>query len=286
MLASSIPLRFALPFAVDALSANIRTVPVPSQIGITDGAASFHDGFPADCFLPTTGGGVPPFGQDFNGLLNVVTAWEQWLQAGAPIGYNASFSTSIGGYPNGAVLPSTTPGLYWRSTADSNTTDPDGGSPANWVNFFPQSITGNAGTATKLQTARTISLTGAVTGSVAFDGSSNVSLASTLTLPPQNLAAKGHYTFPGGLIEQWGTIAIPSGSNTQTVAETFDIAFPNNCFGVNGNADHNATASSWHPVVVNCILQTQTGFSAVADAANAAVSFQAGISVKYRAWGN
>ena len=42
-------------------------------------------------------------------------------------------------------------------------------------------ITGNASTATTLQTARTISLTSDVTGSVSFDGSSNVSITSTLS---------------------------------------------------------------------------------------------------------
>lgn len=40
-------------------------------------------------------------------------------------------------------------------------------------------ISGNAGTATKLETARTISLTGSVTGSGSFDGSSNLSIATT-----------------------------------------------------------------------------------------------------------
>lgn len=40
-------------------------------------------------------------------------------------------------------------------------------------------ILGNAATASRLQNARTISLTGSVTGSVAFDGSGNVSLATT-----------------------------------------------------------------------------------------------------------
>jgi len=42
-------------------------------------------------------------------------------------------------------------------------------------------ITGNAGTATALQTARTISLSSDVTGSVSFDGSANVTIASTLS---------------------------------------------------------------------------------------------------------
>ena len=42
------------------------------------------------------------------------------------------------------------------------------------------SVTGNAGTATKLATARTISLTGDVTGSTSFDGSGNVSLTTVV----------------------------------------------------------------------------------------------------------
>jgi cytoskeletal protein CcmA (bactofilin family) len=42
------------------------------------------------------------------------------------------------------------------------------------------SITGNAATADKLNTARTITIAGAVAGSVQFDGSSDVTLTVTL----------------------------------------------------------------------------------------------------------
>lgn len=41
-------------------------------------------------------------------------------------------------------------------------------------------ITGNAATATKLQTARNIALTGDVTGTVSFDGSANASISTTI----------------------------------------------------------------------------------------------------------
>lgn len=47
-------------------------------------------------------------------------------------------------------------------------------------------ITGNAGTATKLQTSRTISLTGDVSGSASFDGSANASI--TATIQPNSVA--------------------------------------------------------------------------------------------------
>ena len=45
-------------------------------------------------------------------------------------------------------------------------------------------VTGNADTASALQTARNIALEGAVTGSTSFDGSGNVSIATTATSDP------------------------------------------------------------------------------------------------------
>jgi hypothetical protein len=45
-------------------------------------------------------------------------------------------------------------------------------------------VTGNASTATALQTARNIALSGAVTGSTSFDGSGNVSITTTATSDP------------------------------------------------------------------------------------------------------
>ena len=49
------------------------------------------------------------------------------------------------------------------------------------VGTLNQSTTGNAATATKLQTPRTISLTGNVTGSASFDGSANASITTAIT---------------------------------------------------------------------------------------------------------
>lgn len=45
---------------------------------------------------------------------------------------------------------------------------------------LPTSVSGNAGTATKLATSRVIAIAGAVQGSATFDGSSNISINSTL----------------------------------------------------------------------------------------------------------
>lgn len=133
MLASAIPVKYTLVWAQNAGGSFIRVVPNASQIGIQGGAASFNDGWvPLNMTLPAAGG-IPPFGQDFNGIFKVVTQWEQWYQAGGPIAYDATFQTAITGYPLGAKVGSASVvGRYWTSTTDGNTTNPDA-SGAGWL---------------------------------------------------------------------------------------------------------------------------------------------------------
>lgn len=75
-------------------------------------------------------------------------------------------------------------------------------------------ITGNAGTASKLAIPRTITLTGSVTGSVTFDGSNNVSIATAYTT--NNISAldnryvnisgdtmTGNLTLPAAIVQSY-----------------------------------------------------------------------------------
>src|ERR1700679_557661 len=135
MLKASIPSRFNIPFANSAGGGFIRPIPQASQIGITNGAASLTDGFPPLNSQPVASGGVPPFGEDFNGILNQISAWSQWFEAGGPINWDATFAAGAsGGYPNGAIVQSNiVPGNFWMSTIDSNTNNPDALSPTGWV---------------------------------------------------------------------------------------------------------------------------------------------------------
>ncbi len=131
---SDTPPKFPLAWGSNAGGAYIRSIPTTSQIGIQNCAASLNDGFPPLTFVPASAGGCPPFGQDFNGALKQITQAAQWQQAGGPIFYNSAFSTSINGYPKGAILSSAvTPGTQWMSTTDNNTNDPDGDTPTGWV---------------------------------------------------------------------------------------------------------------------------------------------------------
>src|SRR5579859_117928 len=134
MLQSSIPAKFPIPWGNAAGPSFIRSIPVSSQIGIQNGAASLADGFVPANFSPIAGGGVPPFGQDANGILKQITQIEQWEQAGGGYTFDSAFSASINGYPKSAILNSNVVlGRQWLSTADNNTTDPDSSAAANWV---------------------------------------------------------------------------------------------------------------------------------------------------------
>lgn len=126
---ASAPAKIVLPFAADG---NKNTIPVPSQIPITPGAASYTDGFPPLTMLPPTSGGVGPSALDFNGILNEISAPALWYCAGAGFPYDSAFSTAVGGYPKGSRVLAASGAGYWFSTVDNNTTNPDAGG-AGWT---------------------------------------------------------------------------------------------------------------------------------------------------------
>lgn len=98
-------------------------------------------------------------------------------------------ATAVYSAGNGLTLTGTTFAAGAGTGVTVNANDiaigQDVGTSAN-VTFssVTASLTGNASTASALQTARDITLTGAVTGTTSFDGSGNVSIATTATSDP------------------------------------------------------------------------------------------------------
>jgi hypothetical protein len=126
------------PFGKNAGGAYIQLpIPVPSQIGISNGVASFNDGYvPLNMTDPTVGG-VPPRGKDMNGILYMITQYCALLQAGQTCEYSSAVSTAISGYASGALLAKVDGSGFWFNIVSGNTTDPDAGG-AGWVSFTPQ----------------------------------------------------------------------------------------------------------------------------------------------------
>lgn len=142
MQASQTPTRVTLPFAANGTK---NPIPAASQISVTPGAASLNDGFPPLTFTPIAAGGVPPFGADFNGILNLITQTIRWEHAGGSFGYNSAFATdpNVGGYPRGALLARADNSGLWLNQTDNNTTNPDTGG-AGWTPAFMSGVVGQA----------------------------------------------------------------------------------------------------------------------------------------------
>jgi hypothetical protein len=208
MEASSVPAKFAMPWATNAGSTYSRAIPVTTANPV---AASLSLGFPPDTATPVGSGGTPPDVRDENGILNQITAWNQWQQAGGPVYYDATFSSNIGGYPIGSVLSNAAiPGAFWSSTVDNNTSDPDTGG-ANWDGF---NLVGLGTAAYKAASSNSLaavaSISGAiVAGHVAIFADAAGSIADGGTIGPFGSAASKNTTNAG-----LGVVSAFSGAST------------------------------------------------------------------------
>ena len=124
---------------------------------------------------------------------------------------NSSASVLVNAKHNGSVIP------------QINNTYDLGTSTLKWKNIYGD-LKGNADSATKLATVRTISLTGSVTGSGTFDGSGNLSITTT-TNHTHNYAGSSSAGGPANSVKSSLTIKLNNGTNEG-----------NNLFTFNGSA--------------------------------------------------
>lgn len=116
--------------------------------------------------------------------------------------------------------------------------------------------TGNAATATKLQTARTITLAGAITGSVSFDGSGNVTINTTGGDPTKQTLMTGATASEAGTS---GAVPVPAaGKQAQFLRGDATWATP-----TNNAVDQTVSAENLElPILAknsNAITSTTTG---------------------------
>lgn len=169
---SSQPKLISIPFADNGAR---QDIPNASQIGVTAGRASYFDGFPPLTRTPLVAGGVPPFGTDFNGVLNDITNAIRWAQSGAGYAFNSAFNTAINGYPKGSRIPNSALNGFWLNTVDGNTANPENtdASLTGWVpsgGYGITTITGLSGsslTLSSLQASKErIVLSGTLTSNI------------------------------------------------------------------------------------------------------------------------
>lgn len=115
------------PFGAEADPEYIELpIPIEDQTPTDPGAASFDTGFGPINMTDTAAGGIPPRGKDFNGILNMITAYCALLQAGQRAVWDVDAVVAFTGYAVGAEVASVaTPGRVWVNLLDGNTNDPD-----------------------------------------------------------------------------------------------------------------------------------------------------------------
>ncbi|UYJ75310.1 hypothetical protein N4227_12955 [Yersinia enterocolitica] len=140
-----------------------------------DNSASYNSGFPPITMLLKAAGGLPPKGQDMNQILYELSSLARWTSAGALNVFDSTFSSSISGYPKGAVLSNSTFTGGWLNTVEANTANPENtdGTLTGWVPAFAYGTTALAGlaaanvTLTALQAANErITLAGTLTANI------------------------------------------------------------------------------------------------------------------------
>lgn len=94
----------APPPFLKAFAASGSKNSIPQSADTATGKAGFDVGFPPVTMIPKTAGGIPPWGQDFNGILFDVTTALQYLQSGKPYPFNQEFSTAVGGYAKDSII--------------------------------------------------------------------------------------------------------------------------------------------------------------------------------------
>lgn len=124
MKSTSIPDRTTTVFAS---SGNYNAIAKSSTTdSLASGTATFDVGFPPLTMTNPASGGIPPSGEDMNGILRLMSLKQQWSDAGMGYPFDSTMSGSIGGYPKGARLPASNMAGFWINTLDANVTSPEG----------------------------------------------------------------------------------------------------------------------------------------------------------------
>ena len=114
------PVAMVTPIAV---TGSKDTIPQEQTSAQEPWFCSIEKGFPDITMQALNQGGRPPRGQGMNGLLNLATDQKVYLQNGGIITFDENVSTTIGGYPQGAVLDYINNDTYSKviSLIDDNT---------------------------------------------------------------------------------------------------------------------------------------------------------------------
>ena len=206
------PISVIPKFLQKAFAATGAKTDIPLNADLINGRAGYNEGFPPINMTAVAAGGIPPYGQDMNGVLYDLSTAIQYIQSGIDFPFDSAFATAIGGYAVGAIVSDASDkSLLWVNGTASNTTFPTG-----WTSFKYSDPT---------ETVRGLPLV--ATAAEAQVLTSNVKMLTPKTLADafkganQNLSSNGWQKLPGGMIIQWGSSTFSGTSLTITLPVAF-----------------------------------------------------------------
>ncbi|MTC71943.1 pyocin knob domain-containing protein [Providencia sp. wls1914] len=97
-----------------------NVIPENYETSMDSNQATWDQGFSQITMLPVAAGGLPPKGQDFNGILNQISENIVYQSQGGRFKFSPEYAESIGGYPKGAILQSDDEKKEYQSLIDNN----------------------------------------------------------------------------------------------------------------------------------------------------------------------
>jgi hypothetical protein len=93
-----------IPFGKNATPGTIDTIPKTRGPGDDPQQATWDEGFPQVTMTPLAAGGIPPKGQDFNGVLRAISEHTVFSEHGGQFKWSSDYVTESGGYSIGDVV--------------------------------------------------------------------------------------------------------------------------------------------------------------------------------------
>lgn len=285
------PISVIPKFLQKAFAATGAKTDIPLNADLIKGRAGYNEGFPPINMTAVAAGGIPPYGQDMNGVLYDLSTAIQYIQSGIDFPFDSAFATAIGGYAVGAIVSDASDkSLLWVNGTASNTAFPTGWTsfaikdPTETVRGLPmvaaQAIAEAGADDGKMMTAKKVlQLIRAVAANasetlrgvmrIGTQVEVNAGTDDTLAVTPKKLRAgfsisllqNGYIAFPtwmGGLIIQWGTAPCVQ---TATTTLIYQIPFPNSVLQVVASG-YNASGDNQAYVVINATTRFEANFNA------------------------
>lgn len=123
------PTFIPIAFAANGLKNPIQKTRQPTQDAQD---MTWNDGSPLITLTPIEDGGKAPKGQDFNGVMNVVTEHGIFIQNGNRYKWSADVVTNFGGYAKDSIVQSDDGLREYISLIDNNATNPNSSVTGTW----------------------------------------------------------------------------------------------------------------------------------------------------------